>query len=126
MIGGLDRYSFNCWNATTHSLVHSNPCHLCNRRKKGRHLLADLEMNRFKAAVIPVSFCTSFGFRGACKSLMALIWSGFTSIPLWVTMYPKNFLEPTPKEHFEAFKRTLCFLSILKILVRSCTCSDTT
>ena len=32
---------------------------------------------------------------------MALIWFGFTSIPLWVTMYPKKFLEPThPKRTF--------------------------
>ena len=124
MIGGLDRYSFNCWKTTAHSLVYSNPFHLCSRRKKRWHLSTDLEINRFKAVVIPVSFCTSFGFGGACKLLMALIYFGFTSIPLWVTMYPKNLPKPTPKEHFETFKHSLCSLSIPKMLIRSSTCSD--
>ena len=86
----------------THSSDHRNSFHLCNRRKKGLHLSADLDINRFKAAIIPVSFCTSFGFRGGCKLLIALIWSRFTSIPLWVTMYPRNFPDPTLKEHLDA------------------------
>ena len=77
------------------------------------------------AAIIPVSFCTSFGFRGGCKLLMALILSGFTSIPLWVTMYPRNFPDPTPKEHLDAFKRNLCLLRISKMFIRSVRCSDT-
>ena len=94
---GRDRYCLSCWNATTHSSDHSNSFHLCSKRKKGLHLSADLDMNRFKATIIPVSFCTSLGFRGGCKLLMALIWFGFTSIPLWVTMYPKTFLSPLQK-----------------------------
>ena len=124
-MGGRDRYCLSCWNAITHSSDHSNSFYLCSKRKKGLHLSADLDMNRFKAAIIPVSFCTSLGFRGGCKLLIALIWSGFISIPLWVTIYPKNFLEPTPKEHLDAFKRNLCSLRILKMLMRSITCSDT-
>ena len=118
-MGGWDKYRLSSWNATTHSSNHSNSFHLCSRRKKGLHLSLDLDINRFKAAIISVSFCTSLGFRGGCKLLMALIWSGFTSIPLWVTMYPKNFLELTPKEHLDAFKRSLCFLRISKIFARS-------
>ena len=122
---GCDRYCLSCWNATTHSSNHSNSFHLCNKRKKGLHLFVDLDMNRFKAAIIPVSFYTSLRFRGGCKLLITLIWSGFTSIPLWVTMYPKNFPEPTPKEHLDAFRRSLCSLRNSKMLVRSITCSDT-
>ena len=124
-MGRRDRYCLSCWNAITHLSDYSNSFHLCSKRKKGLHLSADLDMNRFKATIIPVSFCTSLGFRGGCKLLMALIWSGFTSIPLWVTMYPKNFPEPTPKEHLDAFRRNLCSLRISKMLVRSPTCSDT-
>ena len=30
-------------------------------------------------------------------------------------MYPRNFPDPTPKEHLEAFKRNLCRLKILKM-----------
>ena len=88
----------------THSSNHWNSFHLCSRRKKGLHLSVDLDINRFNTTIIPVSFCTSFGFRGGYKLLMALIWSGFTSIPLWVTIYPRNFPDPTPKEHLDAFK----------------------
>ena len=124
-MGECDRYCLNCWNATTHSSDHSNSFHLCSKRKKGLHLSTDLDMNRFKAVIIPVSFCISLGFRGGCKLLIALIWSGFTSIPLWVTMYPKNYLEPTPNEHLDVFRRSLCSLRISKMLVRSITCSDT-
>ena len=42
-------------------------------KKKGLHLSVNREMNRFKAAAIPVSFCTSLGFRVDCKLLIALI-----------------------------------------------------
>ena len=118
-MGGCDRYCLSCWNATIHSSDYSNSFHLCSKRKKGLHLSADLDMNRFKAAIIPISLCTSLGFQGGCKLLIALIWSGFTSIPLWVTMYPKNFPKPTPKEHLDAFRRSLCSLRISKMFVRS-------
>ena len=109
----------------THSSNHRNSFHICNRRKKGLHLSANLDINRFKAAIIQVSFCTSFGFWGGCKLLIALVWSGFISIPLWVTIYPRNFPDPTPKEHLDAFRRNLCHLKISKMFKRSAKCSDT-
>ena len=56
-----------------HSSVHSKPFHLLINRKKGLHLSVDRDMNLFKVAAIPVSFCTSLGFRGARKLLIALI-----------------------------------------------------
>ena len=108
----------------THSSDQWNSFHLCNRRKKGLHLSANLDINRFNVAIIPVSFCTSFGFRGGRKPLIALIWSGFTSIPLWVTMYPRNFPDPTLKEHLDAFRRSLCLFRISKMLERSARCSE--
>ena len=61
-----------------HFSVHSKLFHLLINKKKGLHLFADRDMNLFKAATIPVSFCTSLGFRGAHKLLIALIWSGLT------------------------------------------------
>ena len=123
-MGGRDRYSFNCWKARTHSSIHSNPFHLFSNWKKGLHLSAYREMNRFNAAFIPISFWTSLGFHSGCKSLITLIWSRLTSIPKCVTMYPKNFPNPTPKEHLEALRRSLCLLNILKISLRSLTCLD--
>ena len=124
-MGGWDRYHLSSWNAMTHSSDHSNSFHLCSRRKKCLHLSADLDINRFRAAIIPVNFCTSLGFRGGYQLLMALIWSGFTSISLLVTISPRNFPKPTQKEHLDAFKCSLCFLRISKILVRSVKYSDT-
>ena len=59
-----------------HSSVYSKPFHLLINKKKGLHLSADWDMNLFKATAISVSFCTSLGFRGARKLLIALIWSG--------------------------------------------------
>ena len=56
-----------------HSLVYSKPFNLLINRKKGLHLSADRDMNLFKVAAIPVSFCTSLGFRGDCKLLIVLI-----------------------------------------------------
>ena len=126
MIGGRDRYSLSCWNAIIQSSDHSNPFHFLIKRQNGLHLFADLEMNRFKAVIIPVSFWTSLVFRGGFKSLIALIWSGLTSIPLCVTMQPRNLSDPTPKEHLEVFRRSLCFLKMLKVLPRSPKCSNTT
>ena len=123
-MGGRERYSFNCWKARTHSSVHSNPFHLFNNWKKGLHIFADREMNRFKAVVIPVSFWTSLRFWGGCKLLIALIWSVLTSISRCVTMYPKNFLDLTPKEHLEALSCSLCLLKISKIFLRLLMCSD--
>ena len=101
MIDGRDRYSLSYLKAKAHSSVHSNPFHLFIKRKKGLHLSADREINRFKTAVILVSFWISLGFRGGFKLLMALIWSGLTSC-------------------------NLCFLRISKIFPRSPTCSNAT
>ena len=66
----------------SHSSVHSNHFHLLINKKKGLHLSADREMNLFKTAAILINFCISLGFRGDCKLLISLIWSGLTSIPL--------------------------------------------
>ena len=110
----------------THSLDHRNYFHLRNRRKKSLHLSANLDINRFKAAIIPVSFCTSFGFRGGYKLLIALIWYGFASIPLWVTMYRRNFPDLTPKEHLDVTCASSEFQKCLKDLLsaRTPTCSS--
>ena len=57
----------------THSSIHLKPFHLLINRKNGLHLSTDRDMNLFKAAAILVNFCTSLGFRGDRKLLIALI-----------------------------------------------------
>ena len=73
-------------------------------------------MKQFRATIISVNFCTSFGLLGELRCLMALIWSGFTSIPQFIIMYLRNFRTPTPKAHLLALRRNLYCLSIKRLL----------
>jgi uncharacterized membrane protein len=59
--------------------------------KNGNPLSADLAMNLFNAANLPVSFCTYFLFVGGCILIIAEILSGFASIPLAETKHPNRF-----------------------------------
>jgi hypothetical protein len=68
--------------------------------KNGRHVSVDLEMNWFKAAILPVSCCSCLVVCGDYISKIALTFSGFASIPLCETINSKNFPEETPKAHF--------------------------
>jgi hypothetical protein len=56
-------------------------------------------MNLFRAAIQPVSFCTSLIVAGAPISVMAAIFTGLASMPRLLTMNPSNFPEGTPKTH---------------------------
>lgn len=107
------------------SLVHSKFFHLWRSLKKGLQWSVDWEINLFRVAVVPVNLCTVLGFWGGCRSFMALIWSGLTSIQRWEIMYPRKLLELTPKEHLEVLRLSLCFLSTENTLPRSLRCSET-
>ena len=50
---------------------------------------------------------------------MALIFSGFASIPLWLTMKPSSFLDGTPKTHLVEFNFHLKLRKLLKVSSRS-------
>jgi hypothetical protein len=56
-------------------------------------------MNLFKAAMHPVSFCTSLMQVGAFILVMAEIFSGLASMPRWLMIKPSSFPEGTPKTH---------------------------
>ena len=58
-------------------------------------------MNRPRVANWPVSCCTHFLELGAGDSRIALSWGGLASMPLWVTMKPRNRPALTLKAHFE-------------------------
>ena len=114
-----ERYLFRSLKAETHLSSHLKVVLFFRSWKKGWHLSADLEMNLIKAAVILVNRWTSLWVRGAFNSWMTLIWSGFTSIPLCDTMKPRNFPEPTPNTHLEAFNHSLCSLNTRIVSVKS-------
>jgi hypothetical protein len=67
--------------------------------KKGSPHYPSFEINLFKAAMHPMSFCTSLMQVGAFILVMAEIFSGLASMPRWVMMKPSSFLEGTPKTH---------------------------
>jgi hypothetical protein len=56
-------------------------------------------MNLFRAAIQPVSFCTSLIVAGAPISVMAKIFIGLASIARLLMMNPSNFPDGTPKTH---------------------------
>ena len=78
-------------------------------RKKGRHLSVAFETNLFKAAIFPFKFCTSLIVFGGSNSIMARIFSGLTSIPLWDTMKPKNF--PTVTLNATCLDLASCYMT---------------
>jgi hypothetical protein len=64
--------------------------------KKGSPRSPSLEMSLFKAAMHPVSFCTSLMQVGAFMLVMVEIFSGLALIPQWLMMKPSSFLEVMP------------------------------
>jgi hypothetical protein len=56
-------------------------------------------MNLFKAAMHPVSFCTSLMLVGAFMLVMAKIFSGLVSMPRWLMTNPSSLPDGTPKTH---------------------------
>jgi hypothetical protein len=56
-------------------------------------------MNLFRAAMHPVSFCTSLMHVGAFMLVMAEIFLGLASMPRWLIMKPSSLPDGTPKTH---------------------------
>jgi hypothetical protein len=56
-------------------------------------------MNLFRAAMHPVSFCTSLMHVGAFMLVTAEIFSGLASMPRWLMMKPSSFPDGMPKTH---------------------------
>jgi hypothetical protein len=56
-------------------------------------------MNLFRAAMHPVSFCTSLMHVGAFMLVIAEIFSGLALMPRWLMMKPSSLPDGTPKTH---------------------------
>jgi hypothetical protein len=67
---------------------------------EGSTLSSSREMNLFRAAIHPISFYTSLIVAGASILVMAMIFTGLSSIPRLLTMNPSNFPDGTPKMNF--------------------------
>jgi hypothetical protein len=75
-------YSFNASNASCYSDPHSKVAEPLDTLKKGKLHSAIFAMNRFNAAILHVSFCTSFLDCGGFMQTIAFILSRFALIPL--------------------------------------------
>ena len=84
-------------------------------QKKGKHLSIALETNLFRAATFPFKLCIAFTVLRGSSSNMARTFSGLTSIPLWDTMKPKNFLVFTPNTHLLGFSFMLYDRRVLNV-----------
>jgi hypothetical protein len=56
-------------------------------------------MNLFRAAMHPVSFCTSLMHVGASMLVMAEIFLGLAWMPRWLMMKPSSLPDGMPKTH---------------------------
>ena len=78
--GAITRYVFKSLKAFWHSSVHSNA--FLRTLKNGNHLSVALEINLLRATTRPVKDWTSLMLCRGFISRIALIFSGFASIPL--------------------------------------------
>jgi hypothetical protein len=113
-------YSFNALKASCCSDPHSNAPEPLNTLKKGRLHSAIFAMNLFRAAILPVNFCTSYlDFRGFVQTI-AFILSGFASIPLTETKQPSTLPLLTLNTHFSRLSFNCALRMVAKVSARSC------
>jgi hypothetical protein len=101
-------YNFKSSKACCCSGPHQNVPEPVSALKNGRLLSALFDMNLFSEANLPVNFYTSLCVLGAFMRRMALIFSGFASMPLFEIMQPNIFPLLIPKTHFSGFNLSPC------------------
>ncbi|GAA0168969.1 hypothetical protein LIER_43832 [Lithospermum erythrorhizon] len=82
--------------------------------KNGRLKYPTLDINRVRAAILPVRRSASFWVLGLCMACIAAIFSRFGYMPLWPIIYPRNFSEVAPKTHLSGFRRSLYLVKFSK------------
>jgi hypothetical protein len=87
--------------------------------KNGKFLSADLDMNLFNDASLPVSRWAPFFVLGGSIRRIALILLGLASIPFVETRQPRNLPFFTPKTHFSGFNFTPACLKLANVSYRS-------
>ena len=102
-IGGSIRYCFIALNAWSHSSFHSARLAPLRVAKKGFKRSVNREIKRPRVANRPISYWIPFLELGPGDCKMALSCAGLASIPLWVTIKPRNRPALTPKAHFKWF-----------------------
>ena len=102
-IGGSIRYCLIAMNAQSHSLFHSAQLASLRVAKKGFKRSVNREIKCPRVVSQSVSCWIPFLELGADDCKMALSCVGLASMPLWVTIKPRNRPALTPKAHFKGF-----------------------
>jgi hypothetical protein len=76
-------------------------------------------MKRLRAAMLPVSFCTSFTERGDAISVMARIYLVLASIPRLLTRNPSSCPDGTPKIYLFGFNFHFHLFRFSKVYFKS-------
>ena len=106
-------------NASSASCVHTNLSCFFSRVKKGCLRSPILATNLLSAAMHPVSLCTFLSLVGDFMFSIALIFSGFASIPLPETRKPGSLTDGTPNVHFSGLSMRRYHQRLSKVSHRS-------
>ena len=107
----LVKYCLSSSKACCCSCPHSKRSKLRSILKKGRPLSADLEMNLFNAASLPINFCTCFLLAGGFMFTIVAMFLGFASMPLVDIMQPSSLPFLMSNMHLSRFSLRPAFLS---------------
>jgi hypothetical protein len=127
-LGGMSmgdevRYTLRLSKFSLASFVHSNLPVFFNSLKKESPFSPSYEMKRLRAALLRVSFYTSFTQRGGAISVMAQIFLVLASIPLLLNRNLSSCPDGTPKTHLFGFNfhfhlfrfSKVCFKSLISM-----------
>lgn len=92
--------------------------------KNGEDLSVAFEIKQLSTTIRLVKLWTSFRFWEDLISIRAQIFLGLSSIPLWLSIYPRNFLDATPNAHLRGLGLILYLRRIWKVLLRCITWSS--
>ena len=117
--GGDVRNFLISLNAFWQSAFHSNFLTFFIALKKGRHFLAEQDMNLPSAVIHPFNFCNSFSVVRGFMLMIAFIFSGLALIPLCEIMKLRNFPAFTPNTHLSRLSLTLYSCSVSRTRSKS-------
>ena len=85
-----------------------------------------LEINLLRMLIFPKNACNSLMFLGCCICKMASILAGSIQIPSLEIIWSNNFSSSNPNKYFLGYKKTPCFLHLMKTCLRwsKCCLSD--
>ena len=106
-------------NANWHCSFHMTGWFFLSSLRMGSQTAVNLAINLLMNYSFLRNSLVSFSVFGTEISLIALVLSGSTSIPFWMTMYPSILLEVTLNTHFLGLSLILYFLTPSEELFKS-------